>query len=547
MPLLLLLLAFVQQPQLGEIEVTVQDSVTGQAIPGADLRFIFIQTPPPNIVTQITADENGHAVFSNLAAGNYSVSATRDGYIDGGPANLFATRITIGPQPLKRTVDLKLTRGGTINGRVVDSKGRPLARAQMGLLRKTYRDGRPLLVRGGSRAQTDDRGEYRLISITPGEYFLQVELQPTLTAAQDKYPRISYYPGVVDASQAAPVRVTGPAEIAAGDFTVPDVPTFTISGKVINSVLGGRLLANGQRMRTIASFFIGARDTSGLEEPILVSNRGYSGVNDLDVTPFELTGFTAGSYYIYPIADSASTSFSSHKTPVDVTDRNIEGLSITIAPDPDMKGKISVEGDESTIRWESLRLSVRWLENLPSLVSIGVRANLQRVDPATREFTFKGVPESRFLPTITGLPPDAYISDLRQGSRNAFTDGINASGREVEEPIEIVVNTKGGTIQGTVLDAGQMPVRSAGVALVPDGIRRGNSLLYKRVTADASGHFTLRGVAPGSYKVFAWASLPEGSAEENAEFIAPFEPRGVAVNVETAAAAVNIVVPVIPR
>jgi hypothetical protein len=298
-------------------------------------------------------------------------------------------------------------------------------------------------------------------------------------------------------------------------------------------------------VRTIASFFIAPRNSSSMEEPILVSNRMYSGVNDLEVTPFDLPGFTAGSYYIYPIADSASTSFSSHKTPVDVSDRNIEGLSITISPTPDMKGKITVEGDESAIRWGTLRINLRWMEYLPSLVTI--RANTQSIDPATREFTLNGVPETRFLPTITGLPPDAYISDVRQGSRNAFIDGINASGTEVEEAIEIVVNTKGGTVQGTVLDASQMPVRSAGVALVPDGIRRGSSLLYKRVTTDASGHFTLRGVAPGSYKAFAWPSLPEGSAEENAEFIAPFEPRGVAVNVETGAAAVSIVVPVITR
>jgi hypothetical protein len=195
-----------------------------------------------------------------------------------------------------------------------------------------------------------------------------------------------------------------------------------------------------------------------------------------------------------------------------------------------MKGKIIVEGDASVIRWEGLRVGMRWKEDVPSLV--GIINSQQSVDPATGEFTLKGVVEARFMPLIQGLPPDAYISDLRQGSRNAFSDGINGSG--AGEPIEIVVNTKGGTVQGTVHDADSKPVR-AGVVLVPDGTRRGTSFLYKRTTADANGHFTMRGVAPGSYKVFAWTALPEGSAEENSDFIATFEARGTAVNVETAA------------
>jgi hypothetical protein len=390
-----------------------------------------------------------------------------------------------------------------------------------------------MLARGPTRAETDDRGEYRMISIAAGDYLLQAETRPTPTAAQDKYPRLSYYPGVIDAVGATPIRVSGPTEMTVGDLKLPDVPAFTVSGKVINSVPGGRLLPNGQRTRTVASFFIGPRDTTGPDDVILVPNRSYTGNNVLETTPFELPGFVAGSYYIYPIIDGDAANFLTHRTPVDVTDKNVDGLVITISSAPDMKGKVVVEGDASSIRWEGLRVNLRWKESVPSLV--GIRAVAQTVDPSTREFTLKALPEARFLPLLTGLPPDAYISDLRQGVRDASVDGINPSGRDIEDPIEIVVNTRGGTIQGTVQDSAQQPVRAAGVVLVPDGVRRGNSLLYKRVSADSAGHFTMRGVAPGAYKLFAWKTLPEGSGEESAEFIAPFEARGVAVNVQTAA------------
>jgi hypothetical protein len=68
------------------------------------------------------------------------------------------------------------------------------------------------------------------------------------------------------------------------------------------------------------------------------------------------------------------------------------------------------------------------------------------------------------------------------------------------------------------------------VVLVPEARRRSNSALYVVGTSDASGRFTLRGIAPGDYKVFAWESIP-AFAYQNAAFIAKHEDRGKIVRV----------------
>src|SRR3954470_10411769 len=81
----------------GVIDVTVRDSATKEPIPGARITFIFQQSPPPNIVTYVNADQSGHATFRDLAAGTYSVNAQRDGYIN----NIQATF----NQPMKITAD----------------------------------------------------------------------------------------------------------------------------------------------------------------------------------------------------------------------------------------------------------------------------------------------------------------------------------------------------------------------------------------------------------------------------------------------------------
>jgi hypothetical protein len=51
------------------------------------------------------------------------------------------------------------------------------------------------------------------------------------------------------------------------------------------------------------------------------------------------------------------------------------------------------------------------------------------------------------------------------------------------------------------------------------------------VTADSSGHFELRGIAPGNYHLFSWIALP-GAAYRNADFMKTYDERGTAIRIE---------------
>jgi len=60
-------------------------------------------------------------------------------------------------------------------------------------------------------------------------------------------------------------------------------------------------------------------------------------------------------------------------------------------------------------------------------------------------------------------------------------------------------------------------VRSV-VVLVPDAPRRERLMLFKTTTADTMGHFSITGIAPGEYKLFAWEQIEE-SAYQDPEFL----------------------------
>ena len=104
-----------------------------------------------------------------------------------------------------------------------------------------------------------------------------------------------------------------------------------------------------------------------------------------------------------------------------------------------------------------------------------------------------------------------------------------------------------------MLDAGRRPVAGASVVLVPPEHRRQNRLLYRAATSAADGRFTIKGVAPGTYKIFSWPggdaglfAAPIDAAYYNARFMSRYESRGQSISIAKSAVA-NIDITVVPR
>ena len=76
-------------------------------------------------------------------------------------------------------------------------------------------------------------------------------------------------------------------------------------------------------------------------------------------------------------------------------------------------------------------------------------------------------------------------------------------------------------------DKEQQPVTGATVVVVPqEELRRGRVMYYRTAVTDQLGNFTVKGIIPGKYKVFAWDDL-EPDAYMDPEFIKAVESKGV--------------------
>jgi hypothetical protein len=96
--------------------------------------------------------------------------------------------------------------------------------------------------------------------------------------------------------------------------------------------------------------------------------------------------------------------------------------------------------------------------------------------------------------------------------------------------LEITLSPDGGRVDGTVVHD-QNTVEGAVVVLVPDPPHRDNDQMYSLKTADGLGRFSLLGLPPGDFKLFAWESVP-GTNYVDPDFFEAFEARGTRVHIE---------------
>jgi hypothetical protein len=172
----------------------VVDAASGKPVPGATVGISGASLPRTPLPPRLMTDSQGRFVFRNLAPGSYGLTASRPGYNEGAYGR---RRPDGGAQPLdlregQRATDVTilLWKYAAIGGTVVDEAGQPVVGAQVRALQKRIVSGQPVLSAFGVSLASDDRGMYRIASLSPGDYVVIVSAQTT-----------SVPPSVLDAYQ----------------------------------------------------------------------------------------------------------------------------------------------------------------------------------------------------------------------------------------------------------------------------------------------------------------------------------------------------------
>jgi Carboxypeptidase regulatory-like domain len=237
---------------------------------------------------------------------------------------------------------------------------------------------------------------------------------------------------------------------------------------------------------------------------------------------FELRGVVPGSYYLLAMSTEGDKEYTARE-PIEVSDSDVEGVSLVIGPGIDLKGRIRVEGNAA------LDPSVlnMWLQPREEVMYVG--GGRQSIKP-DGTFTVSNIADGDYQFEMFGLPEDFYLKAARAGSTDVLASDFSVSRKQPPGALEVVLSTNGGRIDGRVLKEDK-PFSGAAVVLVPEEGRRKEERLYKSTSTDQDGQFSIRGITPGDYTLFAWETVEEG-AYQDPEFLRPYKDRGKPIHVD---------------
>jgi len=498
------------------IEGQVMNAQTGDPVKKARVR-LFSDDGRNNNYSANT-DAGGHYVVQEIDPGSYNLLAERNGFIQAWYGTRGANRnprpLTLSSAQRVRDVNFRLTPHGVITGRVLDEDGEPVEYVQV-MVKRSVRGRRQLGPE--FHGQTDDLGEYRIFGLEPGRYYLSAAYRRQNIMAEDRTPGAAadedyaptYYPGTSDPAGAVALNIAAGAQLRGMDLTLMKKRTMRIRGKVIKPA--------GDRLSVMITLLPADKGAMSYYAAATTQVRNADGA-------FELRGVVPGSYLL--IAQSANEDkFYMAQHHLDVGNNNIDNVSLTLAAGLDLKGTVRVDGPGDTP-----------LGNLQ--VSLAPQGMVRKGMQAARvsddgSFTLSNVPPTLYTVYVNGAPETFYIKSIHMGDAEALEAGLDLTSGAAGV-LEIVLSPNGGQVDGTVTDSKQQPASQVAVVLAPEGRRREQTSFFKFANTDAQGHFTIKGIAPGDYKLFSWDQLEDGDYRDP-EFLKPYENQGEAVAIRESA------------
>jgi hypothetical protein len=335
------------------------------------------------------------------------------------------------------------------------------------------------LMLAGDGATTDDRGEYRLL-VGPGRFRVQAtfygmirgETRTDGTAPVSYTP--TYYPGTPVADRATPVEVAAGADARGIDIRMSGAAAGPSgSGPAVDGVVTG--LPEGVPTASVYLEFTEAGQGS---------RSGQSGTNSK--FRFAIPPSPRGMYKLFARAydngrplKSQTVEFSESAPPAAVELRLSAGFEVT--------GAVSGVGGKHTVR-------------------------LQGGDSASGDvdgegaFKIAGVFPGKYHLVVDSLGENGYVKSVE-------VDGVSTAVEAVTlaraAKLKVTVASDGGQISGSVLGADGAKVPTSYAMVVLRDAKGEFTSHSERASAD--GTYTLRGIAPGKYKLLGLDLLRIGS------------------------------------
>jgi len=507
----LLLRAQAPASKPGSVDGTVVNFATGEPVRKASVRLDSQPKPGATAHNRATkSDASGRFHFDSVEPGlYYAVGAQHDGYTDPQARYAIPAPFQVAKEQHVSGVTVKLVPLAVLSGHVQDQDGAPIPSAGVVVLRYFYESGRRRL--GATAAeQTNDLGEFEILDLPPGRYYLQVApprrrnipVHTHWMRPEQAYP-ITFYPNARQISDATPIDLAPDAHVGNLDFHLRKVPAYHIRGKVAGQT-GGQPQTFDQLMVEAPGTRAGGIYQMGLQAD----------------GSFDIPGVANGSYdvrFTRSRVGQGDTAYPAQS--IHIADADINDLVFTDDPKIEVSGNILVEGQ----RPDKLNIYV-------ALEPTHSASSMSATYAADGSFHIRSVPMDICRLDLRSQPPEGYyVKSVRFGDHEIKDSDIDLS-NGADAPLNIVLGSDGGIIDGNVQTLTGQPATGTEVTVARSDEYAGRSDLLKRATTDAAGNFHMKDVAPGDYRVYAW-EIDLDQSPRSAEFRNLFDGQSAAVTV----------------
>lgn len=478
---------------------------------------------------------DGSFRIEGIVPGRYHLFAERTGYLEAGKngSRSHGRILTLaGGQELK-DIQIHLAAAAVVTGRVTDEDGDPLQNAEVSVLRRSFSSGHAHWQQVGSE-RTNDLGEYRIAGLAAGSYYVSVNPPPDFkslldagsSAASERQNagdrpekaltsyQTTYYPGTPDRSQAEMIQLHAGDDFPL-DFSLAPSPTLTIRGSVMNVP-----------PRASATIMLESNDFNTVFNDAEIHKDGSFVIRD--VSP--------GAYTIIATIDDAAVPMMARQ-PLQVVSNNVEGLRLTPQTGATVRGRLRFEGATNgtgRVDPQQMFLALRSADGEDdALTAFSIGNGFSPLARIASDGTFQW----------TNVPPGNYYIRLgreQNGNADYFLKSIITGGRASEDSaisvngglavLDLVADTNGGMVEGVVTDSKGEPVADAVIVAAPELRLRSRIDRFHKTVSDQYGRFSLRGIAPGQYSLFAWDNV-DGDAYYDPDFLKNYEEQASSLRV----------------
>ena len=471
----------------------------------------------------VQTDDNGRYQFTDLAAGRYTVTVSKAGFITLAYGQKHprqpALPIQVDAGRQLRDLDIALPRGSVITGHVVDEDGEPMARAIVQVLRYVYRRGQRQIEPAGTD-QTDDRGQFRVFDLDPGQYFVSVTMPrrrgefggggpgggrgarggrggrgggggpfgpPEVVEDPDAVGLApTYYPGVTMLREATPLTVGLSQEMSGVNFAAQLVRMARVGGVVFGP---DGSPARGSQVLLISADVMGRMPGSTLAGR--VDRDGY----------FEVSSVPPGSYTVQALSGrgrrNSEQVFASQQ--IAVNGQDITDLTMLLRHGAEIRGTITFDGIQMPDPAEIERLQVT--TSLLNPTPFEQRGRSDADVEADGRFVLGDIGGGARLIVVNRLPDELQLKAVYVEGRNVIDTPRDFAAGQTISGVTLVLTDQITELTGMVHDhRGDALTDFTVIAFPPDErLWQPQSRHIMASRPDQNALYRIRGLPPGNY------------------------------------------------